>query len=99
MFNKGHFMKILTLSRFVFISLVTFISMFGQSTYAYFLNGGTMNNVNQTLSTYTLDCSHWYAGANIGMSHLHDKNNPGSNDSVDENGPGGSVVGGYQFNS
>ena len=46
-----------------------------------------------------LDCSHWYVGANIGMSHLHDEKNPGSSNSVDENGPGGSVVGGYQFNS
>lgn len=51
------------------------------------------------LGDYTLDCGHWYVGGNIGMSHLHDDPNPGSGNSVDENGPGGSVVGGYQFNS
>ena len=51
------------------------------------------------MRTYTLDCGHWYVGGNIGVSHLHDRPNPGSNDSVDENGPGGSIVGGYQFNS
>ncbi|EKD70473.1 MAG: hypothetical protein ACD_46C00524G0005 [uncultured bacterium] len=56
-------------------------------------------NAGQTLSTYTLDCSHWYAGANIGMSHMHDNPSPGTGDSVNENGPGWSVVGGYQLNS
>lgn len=50
-------------------------------------------------TTCTLDCGHWYVGGNIGVSHLFDKESPGSGNSVDENGPGGSVVGGYQFNS
>ena len=59
----------------------------------------TIGVMRQQLSCYTLDCGHWYAGANLGMSHLHDKKNPGSRNSVDENGPGGSVVAGYQFNS
>ncbi|RDI44559.1 outer membrane beta-barrel protein [Aquicella lusitana] len=57
------------------------------------------NNIGQRMSTYTLDCAHWYAGGNIGISHLHDDPNSGSGNSVDENGPGWSVVGGYQFNS
>jgi OmpA-OmpF porin, OOP family len=59
----------------------------------------TYTGIRQKLSTYTLDTGHWYAGANIGVSHLHDKKNPGSTNSVNENCPGGSVVGGYQFNS
>src|SRR5579864_9335409 len=53
----------------------------------------------ERLSTYTLDCGHWYVGGNIGMSHLHDDPNPGTHNSVDEDGAGGSVVGGYQLNS
>lgn len=40
---------------------------------------------------------HWYVGANMGVSHLYDKKNSGSNNSVSENGPGGSVLAGYQF--
>lgn len=42
--------------------------------------------------------SHWYVGANLGVSHLHDDPNAGTGNSVDENGPGGSVLAGYQFN-
>jgi hypothetical protein len=57
------------------------------------------DNMSQHLSCYTLDCGHFYVGANVGGSHLHDHPNPGSNNSVNENGPGGSVVAGYQFNS
>lgn len=53
----------------------------------------------QRMSAYTLDCGHWYAGGNIGVSHLHDNANTGSGNSVTENGPGWSVQGGYQFNS
>lgn len=53
----------------------------------------------QRLSTYTLDCAHWYVGGNLGVSHLHDKRSTRSRNSVDENGPGWNVVGGYQFNS
>jgi hypothetical protein len=59
----------------------------------------TIGVMRQQLSCYTLDCGHWYAGANLGMSHLHDKKNPGSTNSVDQNGPGGSAQLGYQFNS
>ena len=59
----------------------------------------TIGVMRQQLSCYTLDCGHWYAGANLGVSHLHDSHNPGSRNSVDENGPGGSAQLGYQFNS
>ncbi|MBA3662220.1 MAG: outer membrane beta-barrel protein [Gammaproteobacteria bacterium] len=57
------------------------------------------DKIGQALGCYTLDCGHWYVGGNIGVAHLHDRANPFSDDSVDENGPGGSVVGGYQINS
>ncbi|OGT57620.1 MAG: hypothetical protein A3F14_04785 [Gammaproteobacteria bacterium RIFCSPHIGHO2_12_FULL_43_28] len=53
----------------------------------------------QSMSAYTLDCGHFYAGGNIGASSLHDKKNPGSNNTVYQYGPGYSVIGGYQFNS
>lgn len=56
-------------------------------------------NACQHMATYTLDCGHWYVGGNLGLSHLHDKSSPGLATSVDENGPGWSVDGGYQFNS
>lgn len=56
-------------------------------------------SLGQQMSAYTLDCGHWYVGANMGLSHLHDKPNTGSGNSVNENGPGGGVLGGYQFNS
>jgi len=59
----------------------------------------TLAPIGEPLGPYTLDCGHWYVGANLGMSHLHDDANPGTSNSVDENGPGGSVVGGYQWNS
>lgn len=51
------------------------------------------------MTTYTLDCAHWYVGGNVGYSHLHDRQTPGTANSVDENGPGWNVNGGYQFNS
>lgn len=57
------------------------------------------DNIGQQLGSYTLDCAHWYAGANVGLSHLHDNKNPGTKNSVDENGPGGSALLGYQINS
>lgn len=55
--------------------------------------------VGNTLGTYTLDCSHWYVAGNIGVSHLYDRKNPASGDSVDENGPGWDAAIGYQLNS
>lgn len=58
-----------------------------------------LDNARQTLSSYTLDAPHWYAGANIGVSHVFDKPAPGSGNSVNENGPGFNVNAGYQFNS
>ncbi|HTM62988.1 MAG TPA: outer membrane beta-barrel protein [Gammaproteobacteria bacterium] len=58
-----------------------------------------LDNARQTLATYTLDAPHWYASANIGVSHLFDKPGPASANSVDENGPGFNVNAGYQFNS
>ena len=58
-----------------------------------------MTNASRELSPYTLDCSHWYVGANLGVSHLYDNETSGTNNSVTENGPGWSVNGGYQFNS
>lgn len=57
------------------------------------------DHARQTLATYTMDEAHWYAGANIGVSHLFDKPAPGSGNSVNENGPGFNVNAGYQFNS
>lgn len=53
----------------------------------------------QTMSQYTLDCSHWYVMANGGVSHLYDKESPNSSNSVDENGPGWDAGFGYQWNS
>lgn len=58
-----------------------------------------LDNARQTLSTYTMDTPHWYASANIGVSHLFDKPAPASGNSVNENGPGFNVNTGYQFNS
>ncbi len=45
------------------------------------------------------DCLHWYVGANIGVSHLHDNPNPNfrATNSVSENGPGWNVNGGALF--
>lgn len=80
------------------ISIISCSLLLSGSVFAYDFNT-MVNNTSQALSTYTLDCAHWYVGANLGMSHLHDDANPGSSNSVDENGPGGSVVAGYQFNS
>ena len=51
------------------------------------------------MGNYTLDCPHWYVSGNLGVSHLYDKQAPGSHDSVNENGPGWNVNGGYQWNS
>ena len=56
-------------------------------------------NASQTMSAFTLDCSHWYVGANLGVSHLFDQNSPGAASSVDENGPGWNAGVGYQYNS
>ena len=53
----------------------------------------------RTLSTYTLDCSHWYVAGNVGVSHLYDNSSPGLTSSVDENGPGWDATLGYQLNS
>lgn len=53
----------------------------------------------QKLNAYSLDCPHWYVGANVGVSHLYDSKTPRSTNSVNENGPGWSLLGGYQFNS
>lgn len=58
-----------------------------------------LDSAQRYMSTFSLDCPHWYAGANVGLSHLHDGPNPGSGNSVDENGPGWNVLGGYQWNS
>lgn len=62
-----------------------------QSSYAYF------ENIFSTKTCYTFTCPYWYVGAHIGVSHLHDDPAPGSGDSVDENGPGGTVLTGFQF--
>jgi outer membrane protein W len=51
------------------------------------------------LGPYTLDCGHWYVGANLGLSHTHDDRNPNSVNTVDQNGVGGSALAGYQWNS
>lgn len=53
----------------------------------------------RTLSTYTLDCRHWYVAGNLGVSHLYDNKTTGTNNSVDENGPGWDATLGYQWNS
>jgi hypothetical protein len=55
--------------------------------------------VGQRMCMITLDCAHWYVAGNIGFSHLHDSATPHINSSVNENGPGWNVSGGYQFNS
>ncbi|VVC74933.1 hypothetical protein AQUSIP_02070 [Aquicella siphonis] len=60
---------------------------------------GFFPSASRILGTYTLDCAYWYAGGNIGLSRLHDKKTPNSANSVDENGPGWSVYGGYRFNA
>lgn len=57
------------------------------------------NDARHCLSHYTLDCSHWYAGANVGISHLRDRKNPNTRNLVNENGPGWNVNLGYQLNS
>lgn len=56
-------------------------------------------NTRHKLSTYTLDSPHWFVSGNIGVSHLYDSKTPGTNDSVNQNGPGWDVSGGYQWNS
>lgn len=56
-------------------------------------------NIRQKLATYTLDTPHWYVSGNIGVSHLYDSKISGTNDSVNENGFGWNVDGGYQWNS
>lgn len=86
-------MKNAVLKSFVFASLplVLTSSAFANLTTIY-------NNANQTLSTYTITCPHWYVSGNLGVSHLHDQPTPGLNSSVDENGPGWNVNAGYQFN-
>lgn len=40
---------------------------------------------------------HWYVAANLGVSHLYDDDAPGSNNSVDQNGPGWDATFGYQY--
>lgn len=72
----------------------TSLSLFTASASANILTDGRCQ-----LSQYTLDCSHWYASANIGVSHLHDNPIPNSRNSVAENGPGWNVDAGYQFDS
>ena len=58
-----------------------------------------INNMKQTLDSYTLSTPHWYVEGNFGISHLFDKQATGTVASVDENGPGASLIAGYQFNS
>ena len=86
-------------SYFQFVTLVI-LSLFSLSSICY-ANSVTdqMSNARQKMGTYTLDTPHLYVGANIGLSHLRDQPNSGSANTVKENGPGGSVVAGYQINS
>jgi hypothetical protein len=58
-----------------------------------------VNCTGRTLSTYTLDCRHWYVAGNVGVSHLYDNHAPSTGNSVDENGPGWDATLGYQWNS
>ena len=51
----------------------------------------------QTVPVYVSNVPHWYASANLGVSHLFDKKTPGSTNSVDQNGPGFNVNVGYQY--
>lgn len=81
--------------RLLFIAAAAF-SMTGA---AHADQSGFFPSAGRMLSAYTLDCAYWYAGGNIGLSHLHDKKSPNSANSVDENGPGWSVYGGYRFNA
>ena len=57
------------------------------------------DSAREKLSVYTLDTPHWYVSGNLGVSNLHDSATPGTRNSVNENGPGWNVNGGYQFNS
>jgi hypothetical protein len=75
-------------------------ALFISSTTAAFADMNSMiANADQQLSAYTLGCSHWYVGGNLGVSHLKDSATTGTNNSVTQNGPGWSVNGGYQFNT
>ena len=58
-----------------------------------------MSNARAYLSTYTLDCGYWYAGAGLGVSHLHDRIPRGGLGYMANNGPGWTAYGGYRFNS
>lgn len=64
-----------------------------------FADMGMLNDIRQRLAAYTLDTPHWYVGGNMGVSHVRDEKTPRSTNSVDQNGPGWSVVGGVQINS
>lgn len=77
--------------------IIFLVSMFFLMPHSLYANA--IDNFRQQMSCYTLECSHWYVSGNIGVSHLHDTKAPRSKDSVDENGPGFSAFGGYQFNS
>lgn len=56
-------------------------------------------SASKTLSTYTLDCSHWYVAGNIGVSDVYDDETEGTNNSMDRLGPGWDAAFGYQLNS
>lgn len=88
-----HFGK-LARNSFKLASAVIFTFTFSNAAFA-----SIYSNPAQVLGTYTLDCAYWYVGGGIGVSHLYDSKVPGSQDSVDENGPGWSAYGGYRFNS
>lgn len=85
------------LSSFAKLTGLTVVTIAASSAYAGY--NEMIANASQTMSTFTLDCSHWYVGANLGVSHLHDQNTPGASSSVDENGPGWNAGFGYQYNS
>jgi len=90
-------MKKTLIGNIVTVAGLTLVS--SQLAFAAMSTPAYINDMGHKLSCYTLDCAHWYVGANLGMSHLHDDANPGSGNSVDENGVGGSALAGYQFNS
>lgn len=83
-------MKILTRT-----SSLALLSLF----FTPFAYANMFTNACQTMSTYTLDCAHWYVGGNVGVSHVHDSRTANLPSSMNQNGPGWSVDGGYQFNS
>ena len=86
-----------------FILLTNVIGIASVLSSATYANNFNMNsivaNASRQMSAYTLDCAHWYVGANLGVSHLYDSRAPRSRDSMNENGPGWNANVGYQFNA